>query len=160
MTPHLLMMKVTSRVTTKSTKGLSQQSVGMKYGFRSGLEVDTAADLEDRGVPFTYEEDKIEFIRPLRSSKYTPDFIIRTRPDGTPRTTPLIIETKGRFLTDDRQKHLLIKRQHPDLDIRFVFNNPNAKISKGSSSTYGSWCTKYGFLFAKGRIPQEWILET
>lgn len=143
--------------TTK--RSLSQRQVAIKYGFRSGLEKDNAADLERVGVAFTYEEEKITYEKPARVSKYTPDFVITTRPDGTHRLKDLIVETKGRFLTEDRQKHLLIKRQHPDLDIRFVFNNPNAKISKTSKTTYASWCEKHGFQYAKGKVPLAWLEE-
>lgn len=138
----------------------SKRQVALKYGFRSGLEKDTASDLTSTGVEYTYEEQKIEYEKPARQSKYTPDFIVDTRPDGTPRKQPLIIETKGRFLTDDRQKHLLIKRQHPLLDIRFLFNNPNAKISKQSKTTYAKWCEKHGFQYAKGpKVPRAWLEE-
>ncbi len=59
----------------------------------------------------------------------------------------------------DRQKHLWIQEQWPDADIRFVFTNPNVKISKKSSTTYGSWCESYGFLYAKGTIPDSWFNE-
>lgn len=71
----------------------------------------------------------------------------------------IIIETKGRFMTADRQKHLMIQQDHPDLDIRFVFNNPNARISKTSKTTYAKWCEKYGFKYAKGSIPEAWLKE-
>lgn len=138
----------------------SKRHVGLKYGFRSGLEKDCSDYLKSLGVSFTYEEEKIEYVKPARTSKYTPDFIIFDRLDGTPRSKPLIIETKGRFLTDDRQKHLLIKRQHPELDIRFLFNSPNAKLSKQSKTTYAAWCQKHGFLYAKGpSVPREWLEE-
>lgn len=146
-------------MTTKKTRTLSQEEVGRRYGFRSGLEEFNAAELESYGVPFTYEEEKIEYIKPERKAKYTPDFIIRENIDGTPRSKPLIIETKGRFVTADRQKHLLIKEQYPELDIRFVFNNPNARISKKSKTTYAMWCDKHGFLYARGNIPAEWLQE-
>jgi hypothetical protein len=72
----------------------------------------------------------------------------------------MVIETKGRFVTADRQKHLLIKAQHPDRDIRFVFSNSKARISKTSATTYSAWCAKYGFKFADKRIPQEWLNES
>lgn len=143
--------------TTK--RPLTKRQVGLKHGFRSGLEKDTARDLKSFGVDFTYEQEKIAYEKPARQSKYTPDFIVSTRPDGTPRSKPLIVETKGRFMTDDRQKHLLIKRQHPDLDIRFVFNNPNSRISKQSKTTYAKWCEKHGFLYAKAVIPRAWLEE-
>lgn len=149
----IMMMMVPAMATTK-------RQVALKYGFRSGLEKDIAEDLTSHGVEFTYEEEKIEYEKPARVSKYTPDYIIQTRPGGTPRTKPLIIEAKGRFLTEDRQKHLLIKRQHPLLDIRFLFNNPNSRISKKSKTTYAKWCEKHGFLYAKGpKVPQEWLEE-
>ena len=142
-----------------TTKRLTPEEVGRRYGFRSGLEEHNAAELESFGVPFTYEEERIEYIKPERIARYTPDFIIRENVDGSPRTKPLIIETKGRFLTADRQKHLLIKDQFPELDIRFVFNNPNARISKKSKTTYAAWCQKHGFQYAKQSIPPEWLQE-
>ncbi len=64
-----------------------------------------------------------------------------------------MVETKGRFLTADRQKHILIKDQHPALDIRFVFSNPNTRISKQSKTTYAMWCETHGFLYAPKTIP-------
>jgi len=84
---------------------------------------------------------------------YTPDFIL------TGKNKKIYIETKGRFLAKDRTKHLLVQSQYPELDLRFVFTNPNAKLYKGSKTTYGEWCIKYGFIFSKGRIPESWIGE-
>ena len=122
--------------------------VGLKYGFRSGLEKRVSDALSKQGIPFTYEEDKIKYTKPARVSTYTPDF----------RIGNLFIETKGRFMTADRQKHLLIRDQH-ELDIRFVFSNPNQKISKNSKTTYAMWCDKHGFLYAKESIPHSWLKE-
>ena len=70
-----------------------------------------------------------------------------------------MIETKGRWTTEDRKKHLLIKDQHPELDIRFVFQNPKGKIRKGSKTTYADYCDKHGILWADKEIPNEWLLE-
>lgn len=150
---------MTPRKTVTINRRLTKRQVGLKHGFRSGLEKDTARDLQSFGVDFSYEVEKVEYVKPERKSKYTPDFVISTRPDGTPRSKPLIVETKGRFLTEDRQKHLLVKRQHPNLDIRFVFNNPNARLTKTSRTTYAMWCEKHGFLYAKGSIPRAWLEE-
>jgi hypothetical protein len=140
-------------------KAMTSKQVGIKHGFRSGLEERFASELEQIGVEFTFEEEKIEYVKPQRTSKYTADFRIYNRPDGTRREKPLIVETKGRFLTLDRQKHILIKRQHPELDIRFIFSNPNQKISKQSKTTYAIWCEKHGFLYAKEHIPRQWLEE-
>ncbi len=152
-------MTATSQTVTTKRRAVSAKQVGLKYGFRSGLEKRTAASLQSLGVDFGFETEKVSYEKPARQSKYTPDFIITGRLDGYPREKPLIVETKGRFLTADRQKHLCIKRQHPHLDIRFVFSNPNARISKQSKTTYAAWCEKHGFLYAKETIPREWLEE-
>ena len=81
--------------------------------------------------------------------KYTPDFI----------GDNFIIETKGRFTVADRRKHLCIKKQHPKLDIRFVFTNSKNKIRKNSKTSYANWCIKYGFLYCDRIIPEEWLKE-
>ena len=69
------------------------------------------------------------------------------------------VETKGIWNVADRQKHLLIKRQHPDLDIRFVFSNCNSKLYKGSKTTYADYCDKHGFVYSHKTIPEEWLHE-
>mgnify|MGYP001380080852 FL=1 len=117
--------------------------------YRSGLEKRTAQYLRKHKVKFEYETFKIKW-QDLRVKTYTPDFIL---PNG------IIIETKGRFIPSDRVKHLMVHEQHPDLDIRFVFTNPQAKLNKGAKSTYADWCDKHGFLYAKETIPVEWIKE-
>lgn len=137
----------------------AQIAAGLKHGFRSGLEEQVAADLERRAVPYAFEDEIVPYTQPSKERKYSPDFRL---PNGT------IVETKGRFVTEDRQKHLLIKAQHPNLIIRFLFQNPNARISKTSKTTYAMWCEKNGFEYAKAAtaakhrdgapsIPKEWL---
>lgn len=110
-----------------------------------------AKQLEDAGVVAKYEDPNSRIEYEIHSShKYTPDFIL---PNG------IIIETKGRFVTADRKKHKLIKEQHPEHDIRFVFSNSRARISKTSKTTYAMWCEKLGFLFADKLIPLAWLKE-
>tara|TARA_Y100001937_G_scaffold73896_1_gene100578 strand:+ start:10209 stop:10583 length:375 start_codon:yes stop_codon:yes gene_type:complete len=123
--------------------------VGLKYGFRSGLEDSVAEQLKNSGVGFDYEETKLSYIKPEKNHTYTPDFYL-------PKQN-IFIETKGLFTSADRQKMRLIKDQYSDLDIRFVFSNSRSKISKRSKTTYGMWCEKYGFLFADKLIPEEWL---
>ena len=129
----------------------SSNRLGVVHGYRSGLEVQVANQLAAAGIDVAYEEEKIEYHKPARVSKYTPDFVL---PNG------IVIETKGRFLTDDRQKHILVKAQHPQRDIRFVFSSSKAKISKASKTTYAMWCEKNGFRFADKLIPASWLTET
>lgn len=132
--------------TTRTSK-----SLGIAKGYRSGLEEQVARQLAAAGVDAAYEESRIEYIRPEKKAKYTPDWVL---PNG------IVIETKGRFLTEDRQKHLLVKAQHPHLDLRFVFSNSRARISKASPTTYAMWCEKNGFQYADKFIPPAWLKET
>ncbi|ARO29922.1 deoxyribonuclease IV (phage-T(4)-induced) protein [Rhizobium sp. NXC14] len=135
---------------TYRTSAAGLRAVGIREGFRSGLEDKVGDQLRAQGINPRYEEVVIPYVKPERKAKYTPDFQL---PNG------IFIETKGRFVTEDRQKHLLVKTQHPELDIRFVFSNPKARISKTSQTTYADWCLKHGFKFAAKVIPQEWIDE-
>ena len=50
-----------------------------------------------------------------------------------------------------------VRKQHPELDIRFVFSNSKGKLYKGSKTTYGEWCEKNNFLYAHRLIPNEWL---
>ncbi|OQS44845.1 endonuclease I [Chromobacterium haemolyticum] len=121
-----------------------------KGEYRSGLEDAICTSLESKAIPVVYEAFYLDYTIPESGHKYTPDFIL---PNG------IIIESKGRFMPEDRKKHLLIKAQYPDIDIRFVFSNPNAKLYTGSPTSYAAWCAKEGFQFAKKEIPIDWIKE-
>lgn len=123
-------------------------SKGLKYGYRSGLEEKIATQLKNEGLDVEYEGDRIKY-RVEKDCTYTPDFKL---PNG------IYIETKGRFVVTDRMKHLLIKKQRPDLDIRFVFTNSKTRISKTSKTTYADWCNKNGFLYSDKEVPKEWLM--
>ena len=136
-------------VKTVRQRTVGATEAGLKYGYRSGLEDRISEQLTGLSVPFKYEVFKIRYeVNEVRS--YTPDFEL---PNG------IIIESKGRFVAADRKKHLLVQKQHPSLDIRFVFSNSRGKISKGSKTTYAMWCEKNGFLYADKLIPKEWLEE-
>jgi len=121
----------------------------LKHGYRSGLEHKLSEYLTELKCKFAYESIKIEW-EDLAYRTYTPDFIL---------DNGIIIETKGRFLITDRRKHLAIKKQHPKLDLRFVFENSKRKLSKGAKSTYAQWCIKHGFMFYDRIIPEDWLKE-
>ena len=72
----------------------SVKAVAAKYGFRSGLEMTIDESLKAQGIDGEYEKHIIEFTKPETNHKYHPDFKL---PNG------IFIETKGRFLTDDRK---------------------------------------------------------
>jgi len=115
--------------------------------FRSGLEAGVAAQLEAAGVAYEYEAVRIPY-EDTRPHKYSPDFRL---PSG------VLIEAKGRFTAEDRARHLLIQRQHPDLELRFVFSNSKHRLSKTSKTTYRDWCDRHGFKWADKTIPKDWM---
>lgn len=118
--------------------------------FRSGLEDKVSKQLESKGIKADYELWKIPYVVPESTHSYCPDFIL---PNG------IIIETKGLFEAADRKKHLLIREQYPELDIRIVFSSSRSKIYKGSPTSYGEWAEKNGIMFADKLIPVEWLKE-
>jgi len=124
--------------------------IARQKGYRSGLEESVDTLLKQSGIDGQYEQHKVLYTVPVSYHEYTPDFRL---PNG------IFVETKGRFVLEDRKKHILIKQQHPELDIRFVFQNSKNKIRKGSPTTYADWCKKHGFLYADKTIPQEWLDE-
>jgi hypothetical protein len=112
------------------------------------FEAEILKELAAQNIAFAYESQTIPYERPARKTYYKPDILL---PNG------IIVEVKGEFPTADRQKHKLIKQQHPDLDIRFVFQNPRRRISKQSKTTYAMWCETHGFPYADKHIPPDWL---
>ncbi len=134
----------------KVTKKNNSKWVAKKYGFKSGLEESVSNQIASRGLSVQYESEEVSYIIPASEHTYHPDFRL---------PNDIRVETKGRFVLADRKKHLLVKQQHPELDIRFVFTNSKNKISKKSKTTYAMWCEKNGFKYADKEIPNEWFLE-
>lgn len=142
---------LTTTVSSKLPQGVKAAAVARREGYRSGLEVATAKQLDETDTPATYESHTIRFEQPAKKKRYTPDFVL---------WNGIVIETKGQFKTADRQKHVFVQDQYPDIDIRFVFSNPNQRIRKGSPTTYAMWCDKNGFKYAKRLIPAAWLAES
>lgn len=126
-----------------------QFAAAVKRGYRSGLEIKLQEFFEENNIDAKYESFKIEW-EDLRYRKYTPDFLL---PNG------IVLEIKGLFTAEDRRKHLLVKKQHPEYDIRFVFENSKRRLSKKSKTTYAMWCEKYGFIYADKEVPSDWLTK-
>lgn len=119
-------------------------------GYRSGLEVALCRGLEQAGAKFHYEPFRIPYV-PQKTRFYKPDIVL---PNG------IILEAKGLFQTQDRTKHLAVRESNPDLEIRFVFSDPNKKIGKKSKTTYADWCNSKGFKHCKAsEFPRTWLTE-
>ena len=88
--------------------------------FRSRFEAQVALSLEKQEIDFEFEPHKIEFQPPSRV--YIPDFYV---PDHN-----FYIEVKGRLRQEDRVKHLLVKKQNPEVEVKFLFANSRKKSTK------------------------------
>jgi hypothetical protein len=123
----------------------------IKARYRNKLEEKVGEQLHAAGIKAAYEGYWVPFAVPSRTAKYLPDF----------RVGNIIIETKGWFgrqSAKERQKFVLLKEQHPELDIRFVFTNDTKPIYKGSPTTFADWARDHGFKWSSGgRVPREWI---
>lgn len=129
-------------------KKITVDKNGIKHGYRSGLEQQFLDELEEYNIAPNYESRQFEYIVPESKHIYTPDF---------PVSPHIVIETKGRWVLEDRQKMLLVIEQYPDIDFRIVFYNANQKIKKGSKTSYAMWCDKHGIKWANKTIPREWL---
>lgn len=134
----------------KARKGTTGKQAGLKHGFRSGLEDRIGRQIEAHAQPVVYEMFKLPYLVPEKRHFYTPDFML---------ANGILVEAKGIFDSTDRAKHLFVKAQFPELDIRFVFTRSAAPINPGSSTTLAMWCAKYGYRFSDKQIPPEWFLE-
>lgn len=96
-------------------------------------------------MPFDYEKLTVKYVT---EQEYTPDFGVGSN---------VIIEAKGYFTSEDRTKLKLVRAQHPDLDIRLLFQRASNKLNKRSSTTYAQWADKHGFKWAEGTVPESWL---
>lgn len=114
--------------------------------YRSRLEERLARWMEVNNLPFEYETLKLDY---TVKAVYTPDFIL---PNG------VILECKGWLKPEDRRKMLAVKKQHPELDIRFVFQAPYNTLTKQSKTTYAAWAERHGFPWTiYNDIPLSWF---
>ncbi len=119
-----------------------------RKGFRSEFERGVALFLIKNSIKYEYELQYLEYQPKIK--RYTPDFYL-------PKQN-IFIEAKGFFDLADRQKHLLVREQNPDFDIRLLVVNAKNKLNKSSKTTYGQWCDKNKILWAEKRIPKEWLI--
>ena len=119
--------------------------------FRSGFEKKIYEKAVECGRELDFER-KDSTLRYTRIATYLPDFTLRNG---------ILIETKGRFTAADRTKMLNVRKQNPEIDIRFVFQRAFNRLTKSpNSKTYVDWCEQHGFKWAQGEIPEEWFYET
>lgn len=95
-------------------------------------------------------EPQSPYISYTTVARYIPDFRL---PSG------VLVECKGYFDAKARGKMLRVKKQNPKLDIRFLFQRANNRLTKSPNSImYWQWAEKHGFPWAEGEtIPEEWF---
>lgn len=141
--------------------------------YRSGYERKVANYLTNLGISFGYETAEIPYRSPKRGAlclkcdstdigvrrTYIPDFALRINASVSSLHFLRYIEAKGRFTASDRSKMLDIKRTHPTLDLRILFESDNW-MTKAHLMRYSDWAERHGFPFAVsklGRVPESWL---
>lgn len=122
-----------------------------KPKFRSGYEEKIYDNATSSGYELEFEPDN-PVVRYVVPARYIPDFKL---PNG------ILVEAKGWLRPRDRAKMARVRKENPGLDIRFLLQRANKRITKSPNSMmYWQWCEKHGFLWAEGEvIPQEWFDE-
>jgi hypothetical protein len=146
-----------------------------KVKTRSGFEDSLVKTLKTFVKKVGYEVSKLAY-KVFLERNYIPDFTLEKK-DGS----FMYIEAKGRFTVEDRKKMLLVKEQHPDKDIRLLFQSDNwlTKLTPSqkkklksnlliSKLRYSGWAEKHGFKYAISKknkdddswsFPKEWLKE-
>lgn len=128
--------------------------------YRSRFETRIADQLTKAGIEFQYEAKRLAYESFGQSKKYLPDFWI-------PRAN-VFIEVKGFLRADDRWKYENVRKLHPELDLRFCFEDKTQPILYGRMakmigdtdvSSVSDWVKGLSWKCCEGTIPQQWINE-
>lgn len=125
--------------------------------FRSKLEEFCAKLLDEKGIEYKYESEKLQFASPVRGGccvscggkdvvkqrTYTPDFTLADR---------TIIEVKGRLTSSERTKFRAIRSCNEHRRIILFFGADN-KLSRDSDTRYSDWAKAQGFEYTIKELP-------
>ena len=117
---------------------------------RSLLEHKFESILKEHDVLYDYEITKVPYTIPQSEHKYIVDWTL---------VNGLLLETKG-YLADyqERMKYQLIKEQHPGLDLRFIFQDPNKLCGGTKTLKHSQWADKYGFKWCSIKDTDQLIM--
>lgn len=123
----------------------------MRWQLKQTFEQKVMSNLTAKGVEFTFEPHSLTY---SVTRDYIPDLLIGE----------MYVEIKGYFRQDAQRKMRAVKKQHPNKDIRFLFQKAEATIQgakrrkDGTKMTCREWAERYGFQYAEGEeIPDKWI---
>lgn len=125
------------------------RKTAQEAGFRSAFEHRIAKQAEQDGIEFEYEPESSKLKWQPKEKTYLPDFVL---------DNGIVVEAKGRLTQQDRTKILHVLEQHPEVDLRLVFQYDN-KLTRSSKTRYSDWCKRHGIPYAFGTIPTEWAYE-
>lgn len=126
-----------------------------KNKYRNNYEKEFADDLTKRKLQFSYEGEKLVYTK-----TYLVDFIVDCKSGKK-----IYIETKGAFRHGDTTKYRAVRRDNPDIDLRFIFfvdkyqRSALKKKVPHTKYTHEQWCIKNKFKYAVDTIPKEWVEE-
>lgn len=112
--------------------------------YRSKLEEQVGAALDNRGLAYQYESEKFRYVL---HKKYTPDFCVGN----------VFIEVKGWWPPAERTKFLAVMLSNPGLPIFVALQRPFATLSKKSNTTIAEWCQKHGIAWSPIPIPNDFL---
>ena len=133
--------------------------------YKSNYEFKIAKQMEESGVAFSYEPERIQYTYPVkngvcencgsvavgRRASYTPDFWLPV--------SQLWVEAKGKWDSQGRTKIMAVLNTSGAITLEnfrmlFMYNN---WITKKHKITYMDWCEKNEIIAAVGKaIPKEW----
>ena len=123
----------------------------VRWQLKQTFEQKVMSNLTAKGVEFEFEPHSLPY---SVTRDYIPDLL----------TGEMYIEIKGYFRQDAQRKMRAVKKQHPEKDIRFLFQRADATIQgakkrkDGTKMTCREWAERYGFQYAQGEeIPEQWI---
>ena len=126
--------------------------------YRSRFERRIAEQLKTKGVKYWYEPIRIPYEWRGETRHYIPDFGVKTKEGKR-----VLLEAKGYMDERASWKMVAVKRQHPELDIRFIFQSASTKVGSKQSqrrrklNTGPEWAGWRGFPWAVEKVPDEWI---
>jgi len=134
----------------KRPGGKKAKEYAKMAGMRSVGEVRCAADMDKRRLGYQYESIKLNY---TINATYTPDFVT-TLPDGS----LLVIEYKGKMVSQTRTKIRAIIESNPRIHLCLVFERSNNKLSpRKNSMKYWEWANRYHIPNNERVAKDEWF---
>lgn len=121
--------------------------------YRSKFERAIAEQLLRAGIAFCYEAVPIQYCGQESCRDYWPDFQVYTKDGGD-----AYLEAKGWLNSEAAVKMVTVRHQHPDKDIRLVFQSGGTKVANLKMTSL-KWANRIGFPAAEKEIPADWLAE-